>query len=117
MFVLHARTHTHTHTHTHARTHTHTHTHTHTQCDASEATWQLIQVVLDDNGTEPDPRIMFLGGGCSPATEPLAALSGRFYNVTQVSQYSLFSRVYRPYWSLGHRFILYSTVYCTKLCT
>ena len=57
------------------------------QCDASEATWQLIQVVLDDNGTQPDPRIMFLGGGCSPATEPLAALSGRFYNVTQVSNH------------------------------
>ena len=54
------------------------------QCDASEATWQLIQVVLEENGIEPDPRIMFLGGGCSPATEPLAALSGRFYNVTQV---------------------------------
>ena len=66
------------------------HSHSHAQCDASEATWQLIQVVLEDNGTQPDPRIMFLGGGCSPATEPLAALSGRFYNVTQVSYHLLF---------------------------
>lgn len=27
---------------------------------------------------------MLLGGGCSPATEPLAALAGLFYNLTQV---------------------------------
>lgn len=55
------------------------------QCDASEATWQLIQVVLgDDDNDDTQHRIVFLGGGCSPATEPLAALSGRFYNVTQV---------------------------------
>ena len=55
------------------------------QCDASEATWKLIKVVLEENGVEPPPRIMFLGGGCSLATEPLAALAGHFYNVTQVS--------------------------------
>ena len=55
------------------------------QCDASEATWQLIKVVLEEDGVDPPPRIMFLGGGCSLATEPLAALAGRFYNVTQVS--------------------------------
>ena len=29
--------------------------------------------------------VMLLGGGCSPATEPLAALAGLFYNLTQVS--------------------------------
>ena len=27
---------------------------------------------------------MFLGGGCSLATEPLAALAGRFYNISMV---------------------------------
>ena len=72
-------------------TYTHAHTHTHMlQCDASEATWQLIQSVLNQtNDTTGEVminpfKIMFLGGGCSLATEPLAALSGRFYNVTQV---------------------------------
>lgn len=62
-----------------------------TLCDPSEATWQLIRSVL--NGTNETTgetivnpfKIMFLGGGCSLATEPLAALSGRFYNVTQLS--------------------------------
>ena len=55
-----------------------------TQCDASEATWQLIQAVLNRTDHPQPTRIMFLGGGCAPATEPLAALSGRFYNVSQV---------------------------------
>ena len=55
-----------------------------TQCDASEATWQLIQAVLNRTDRPQPTRIMFLGGGCAPATEPLAALSGRFYNVSQV---------------------------------
>ena len=87
-------THTHNaHTYIHTCTRTHTHTHTHTpQCDPSEATWQLIRSVL--NGTNETTgetivnpfKIMFLGGGCSLATEPLAALSGRFYNVTQVCE-------------------------------
>ena len=54
------------------------------QCDASESTWQLINAIVL-NADRAQPKIMFLGGGCSPATEPLAALSGRFYNVTQVS--------------------------------
>ena len=54
------------------------------QCDPAEATWQLIRSVIrrdkDINGTV----VMLLGGGCSPATEPLAALAGLFYNLTQV---------------------------------
>jgi len=56
-----------------------------TMCNPSEATWQLIQAILSRPGSPQPTRIMFLGGGCSLATEPLAALSGRFYNVTQIS--------------------------------
>ena len=53
------------------------------QCDPSEATWQLISaIVLRED--KQDPRIMFLGGGCSLATEPLAALAGRFYKISMV---------------------------------
>ena len=64
---------------------THTHTHTHTQCDPSEATWQLINsIVLEDQGRNVT-KIMFFGGGCSLATEPLAALAGRFYKIPMVS--------------------------------
>ncbi len=55
------------------------------QCDPSEATWQLIdEVVLKENEAE-QPKITFFGGGCSLATEPVAALSGRFYMIPQVS--------------------------------
>lgn len=55
-----------------------------TKCDPAEATWQLIRSVIrreNDTGRV----VMLLGGGCSPATEPLAALAGLFYNLTQVS--------------------------------
>ena len=62
--------------------HSPTHPHTHAQCDPSEATWQLINSIVLQ---ETDPRIMFLGGGCSLATEPLAALAGRFYQIPIVS--------------------------------
>ena len=53
------------------------------QCDPSEATWQLINSIVLQEG-ENDPRILFLGGGCSLATEPLAALAGRFYKISMV---------------------------------
>lgn len=54
------------------------------QCDPSEATWQLIdQVVLQEDAPE-QPKITFFGGGCSLATEPVSALSGRFYKIPQV---------------------------------
>lgn len=60
-----------------------THTHMPTQCDPSEATWQLINSIVLQ-GSNNVPRIMFLGGGCSLATEPLAALAGRFYKISMV---------------------------------
>ena len=68
--------------------HTHT-THAHTiQCDPSEATWQLIKsIVLEDAGRNIS-KIMFLGGGCSLASEPLAALAGIFYKIPMVSLYT-----------------------------
>ena len=44
----------------------------------------MIRSVLD---TITPPRyVVFLGGGCSLATEPTAALSGAFYHVVQVSR-------------------------------
>ncbi|XP_065918423.1 gamma-aminobutyric acid type B receptor subunit 1-like [Dysidea avara] len=56
-----------------------------TKCDPAEATWQLIRSVI----RSPTPtKVMLLGGGCSPATEPLAALAGLFYNLTQISYLS-----------------------------
>ena len=33
-------------------------------------------------------KILILDGGCSPATEPVAALSGKFYNIPSVMHYS-----------------------------
>jgi hypothetical protein len=61
------------------------------QCDPSEATWQLIDsIVLRQNESNPQRKIGFLGGGCSLATEPVAALSGRFYNIPHVGVVSGF---------------------------
>ena len=53
------------------------------QCDPAEATWQLIRSVIRRDRKD-GTVVMLLGGGCSPATEPLAALAGLFYNLTQV---------------------------------
>ena len=44
----------------------------------------MIKSVLDT--IEPPRYVVFLGGGCSLATEPTAALSGAFYHVVQVSR-------------------------------
>ena len=44
----------------------------------------MIKSVLDT--IEPPRYVIFLGGGCSLATEPTAALSGAFYHVVQVSR-------------------------------
>ena len=67
--------------HVYFSTFTYTPTHTHS----------VIPQRLLGNWSTPlcfrktDPRIMFLGGGCSLATEPLAALAGRFYQIPIVS--------------------------------
>ena len=54
------------------------------QCDLSEGVWQLIQNVILSKPSPDQLPVMFLGGGCSSSIEPLAALTGRFYNATQV---------------------------------
>jgi len=55
-----------------------------TQCDPSEATWQLINSIVLEDRNRGINKIMFFGGGCSLATEPLAALAGRFYRIPMV---------------------------------
>lgn len=60
----------------------HVYMHIHTQCDPSEATWQVINSIVL---SEDENKFMFLGGGCSLDTEPLAALAGRYYQIPFVS--------------------------------
>ncbi|XP_064396472.1 gamma-aminobutyric acid type B receptor subunit 1-like isoform X2 [Halichondria panicea] len=56
-----------------------------TKCDPSEATWQLINSIVLQDQAKNVTKIMFFGGGCSLATEPLAALAGRFYEIPMLS--------------------------------
>ena len=45
----------------------------------------MINSVLETSGPNSTRVIAFVGGSCSLATEPTAALSGRLYKVVQVS--------------------------------
>ena len=45
----------------------------------------MIQNVIISKPSTDQLPVMFLGGGCSSSVEPLAALTGRFYNAVQVS--------------------------------
>lgn len=55
------------------------------QCDSSVGSWELIQSILNTRPPNVTKIIAFLGGGCSLATEPMAALSGQLYNIVQVN--------------------------------
>lgn len=57
------------------------------QCYPPEAVWLLVNSFAL-SADEPT-QILILDGGCSPASESLAALSGSFYNVTTVRPSSL----------------------------
>jgi hypothetical protein len=62
-----------------------------TKCDAPEGTWQLIRSVLDTDQSDETKIIVYLGGACSLATEPTAALTGRLYKVVQVCWYNTYT--------------------------
>ncbi|XP_019856011.1 PREDICTED: gamma-aminobutyric acid type B receptor subunit 1-like [Amphimedon queenslandica] len=76
-----------------------------TECDSSVGSWRLIESVLTTSPPNVTKIISFIGGGCSLATEPMAALTGQLYNIVQLSyfatspalsdrrQYPLFFRV------------------------
>ena len=54
------------------------------QCDMAEGVWKLIEAVITSKPSQEQIPVSFLGGGCSVSTVPLAALTGPFYNATQV---------------------------------
>ena len=54
------------------------------QCQMAEGVWRLIEAVITSKPSQEQIPVMFLGGGCSVSTVPLAALTGQLYNATQV---------------------------------
>lgn len=70
-----------------------------TQCSPSEATWRLVQAT----GNSSTQWTMFIGGACSLATEPITAVSGDLYGLTQIS-YGATSPVLRETETFDHFF-------------
>ena len=50
----------------------------------AEGIWRLIEAVITSKPNQEQIPVMFFGGGCSVSSVPLAALTGSFYNATQV---------------------------------
>ena len=52
------------------------------QCDPSVSSYHAMEAAED----RQRKYAVYLGGGCSLATEPLAVISGNFYKIPIVSQ-------------------------------
>ena len=48
----------------------------------------MDSLILQQNDSDPLRKVTFLDGGCSLATETLAALSGKFYLIPMVGSIS-----------------------------
>jgi gamma-aminobutyric acid type B receptor len=56
-----------------------------TQCDSATGSYELMNAILQTNPTNETKIVAIIGGGCSQATESTATLTGRLYNMVQVS--------------------------------